>query len=411
MKILMCHNNYRTSAPSGEDAVVQDERELLEKYGIEVILYEKYNDDLDDSTLFKRINVALDTSWSRKTYHELRKIIRKTRPDIAHFHNTFPQISPSAYLACQENGVPVVQTLHNFRFVCPGAMLLRDGQPCERCLGTSLLPALKYRCYRNSTTATAALVLMLVVNRLRGSYQNLVNRYIALTEFAAGRLVAGGLPKERVVVKPNYIGYIPGQCSDKQSYAVFVGRLKSEKGLHTLLQAWRKLPDVPLKIIGDGELRGELESQVTTEGLRVEFLGQLPRKAVLEQVSQAAIQIVPSQWYEGFPLVILEAYSCGTPVVASRIGSLNELVEENRSGVKFEAGNANDLADKVRGLWDSGTRLQAMGVYARDLVCARYNGEKNYQQLMQIYEQATEDFSASSYANSAKTVRFAGGSR
>ena len=322
MKVLLAHNYYRSSAPSGEDAVFHSERTLLESKGIEIISYEKFNDDIDDSTLAGRVSVALNTSWSTKTYRELRDLIGKTRPDVAHFHNTFPQISPSAYLACQENGVPVVQTLHNFRFVCPNAMLLRNGRPCERCLGTTLLPALKHRCYRNSTMATAALTLMIFYNRLRGSFHRLVNRYISLTEFGAERFVAGNLPKDKIVIKPNFIDRIPECRTDKRSYGIYVGRLKSEKGVRTLLNAWRYLPEVPLRILGDGELRLELEMQVKAEGLNVEFLGYLPRDEVLAQVAGARIQIIPSECYEGFPLVVLEAYACGVPVVASRIGSL-----------------------------------------------------------------------------------------
>lgn len=402
MKVLLAHNYYRSSAPSGEDAVFRSERTLLENRGIEVIPFEKFNDDIDDSTFSQRMNVALDTSWSIKTYRELRAVLRKTRPDVAHFHNTFPQISPSAYLACQESGVPVVQTLHNFRFVCPGAMLLRDGRPCELCLGNSLLPALKHRCYRGSLTATAALVLMIHSNRLRGSYRHLVNRYISLTEFTAGRLVAGGLPREKIVVKPNFIEDVPAQLPDKQSYAIYVGRLKSEKGVGALLSAWRDLPHIPLKILGDGELRAELESMARRENLNVEFLGYLPRERVLALVGEARIQVIPSECYEGFPLVVLEAYACGTPVVASKIGSLDELVEEGLSGVKFEAGNAKDLAEKIAAMWESPARLQEMGEYARELVRSRYTGDRNAEQLLQIYDGARADFEAARYASSGK---------
>lgn len=398
MKVLLAHNYYRSSAPSGEDAVFRSERALLENRGIEVIPFEKFNDDIDDSGVANRVRVAVNTSWSRTTYRELRDVLRKTRPDIAHFHNTFPQISPSAYLACQESGVPVVQTLHNFRFVCPGAMLMRDGRPCEECLGTSLLPALRHRCYRGSLSATSALALMISANRLRGNFQRLVNRYISLTEFAAGRLVAGGLPKEKIVVKPNFIADVPAHRHEKSPYAIYVGRLKSEKGVRTLLEAWRGLQDVPLKILGDGELRPELEFKAKQQGLNVEFLGYLPRDQVLVLVGGARIQVIPSECYEGFPLVVLEAYACETPVIASRIGSLDELVEDGKCGLKFEAGNARDLAAKVKEMWASPARLVTMGVNAKELLQSRYTGERNVEQLTRIYQEARADFMASSFS-------------
>lgn len=401
MKVLLAHNYYRSSAPSGEDAVFRSERALLESRGIEVIPFERFNDDINDSGIANRVNVAVNTSWSRATYRELKDLLRKTRPDIAHFHNTFPQISPSAYLACQHSGVPVVQTLHNYRFVCPGAMLMRDGRPCELCLGRSLLPAIWHRCYRDSLAATAALVLMISSNRLRGSFQRLVNRYISLTEFAACRLIAGGLPKNKIVVKPNFIEDVPPISPAKLPYAIYVGRLKSEKGVRTLLDAWRELPDVPLKILGDGELRPELELKAKEHGLNVEFLGYMPRDQVLALVGRATIQVIPSECYEGFPLVVLEAYACATPVIASRIGSLDELVEDGKCGLKFEAGNALDLAAKVKDLWAKPSRIPTLGENARELLQSRYTGDRNIEQLTRIYQEAREDFMASPFSRRA----------
>jgi len=209
LKILLAHNFYRSAAPSGEDAVYRAERALLARAGHEIIAYERHNDTIDDSNLRKNIDLALSGAWSRHSYAEISALIRRARPDIAHFHNTFPLISPSAYAACRDNGVPVVQTLHNYRLICANGLLLRDGKPCESCVGTSLWPALRYRCYRGSLPATGAVVWMLARNRRRGTYRHLVDRYIALTRFAAGRLAAGGLPAERITVKPNFLDAPP----------------------------------------------------------------------------------------------------------------------------------------------------------------------------------------------------------
>ena len=166
MKILLCHNFLRSSSPSGEDAVYRNERSLLEAHGHELSVFERFNDHIDESTLMKRLKLGLDTAWSKQTYQELSKLIKGIQPDVVHFHNTFPMISPSAYVACHDNHVPVVQTLHNYRLICPNGLLLRNGHPCEDCVGTSLIPALWHRCYRGSLAATGAITWMLARHRV-----------------------------------------------------------------------------------------------------------------------------------------------------------------------------------------------------------------------------------------------------
>jgi len=386
MRILLAHNFYRSSAPSGEDAVFRNEREMLLKHQ-DVISFERYNDDIDDSTLMRKIRLVKDGTWSRQTYDELNLLIRAQRPDIAHFHNTFPQISPSAYAACQDNGVPVVQTLHNYRLVCPNALLMRDGKPCEDCIGKNLWPAIRYRCYRNSLSATAAQVWMLVRNRLRGSYLTLVNRYIALTDFAAGRMIAGGFPAERISVKPNFLPEPPCPGEGDGGYAIFVGRLSEEKGIRTLLTAWQDVSGMSLKLVGDGPLKDEVVSWIGDKPCPVEWLGYLGRDRILELVRNARLLIVPSLWYEGFPMVVLEAYACGTPVVASNIGSLSEVVWEGTTGFKFEAGNAADLARVVNGVLSDGPMLTKLREKVRSTFDEHYSEPTNYKQLMSIYEQ------------------------
>jgi len=392
MRIVLAHDHYRSTAPSGEDAVFRNERALLEKNQNEVIAFERFNDDIDDARLRNRLRVALDGAWSKSTYEELSDLVRTTRPDLVHFHNTFPLISPSAYAACQDNGVPVVQTLHNYRLVCAGALLTRNGQPCEDCVGTSLLPALRHRCYRGSLPATGAVVWMLASNRRRGVYQRLVNRYIALTEFAASRLIAGGLPSCRMEIKPNFLPDAPLAGRGDGNYAIYVGRLSEEKGIRTLLEAWKRINGFPLKILGDGPLRGELEQQARRSALAIEFLGTRPREEVLDMVAAAEIQIVPSEWYEGFPMVVLEAYACGTPVLGSRIGSLDEIIVEGESGGKFEPQNPDDLVNRLNMLRADRSRLLAMRRGARALFEEKYTADRNYSKLLEIYDRARADF-------------------
>lgn len=391
MKVLLGHDFYRSSAPSGEDAVFCAERALLERSGIEVIPFERFNDDIDDSSFGKRLHIAMDTAWSKATYRALRQLIAQTRPDVAHFHNTFPLISPSAYAACQDAGVPVVQTLHNYRLICPGALLMREGRPCEKCVGRSLLPALRHRCYRGSVPATAAVVWMLASNRWRGSYRRLVNRYIALTRFAAAKLEQGGLPRHRIAVKPNFLSEAPAPGRGG-GHAVFAGRLSQEKGIDTLIRAWRRVRGVTLKVAGDGPLRESMEAQVRADGSAVEFLGYRSRDEVLALLRGAALLVVPSRCYEGFPMVVLEAFACGTPVLAARLGSLDEIVEEGVTGAKFEPGDESDLARRVEDLFSAPHALQDMRSRARKAFEVGYTAESNLALLQRIYAEAQQDF-------------------
>ncbi len=387
IKVLIGHNHYRTSAPSGEDTVCKNELALLKQNKVHVIPFEKFNDDLDDSTIRNKVSIAVEGAWSKKTYAELSQLIKETQPDIAHFHSIFPQISPSAYAACKDNGVPVVQTLHNFRPICPGALLMRNGKPCEDCIGTNLLPALRYRCYRGSLLATGAIVYQITRNRLTGTYDNLVDRYICLTEFAKSRYIAAGFPADKITVKPNFLPSANFTESNSFSpYAVFVGRLTDEKGVRTLLNAWTHVSNLPLKIIGDGALRNELESYATEHSLPVEFLGFRHNAEVLEIVGNATMQIIPSECYEGFPMVVLEAYGLGVPVVASRIGSLEEVVDEGVTGLKFKAGDPLDLSAKVNALKENVLMLNKMSSNAKKLFKDQYTADYNFKLLMSIYE-------------------------
>jgi glycosyltransferase involved in cell wall biosynthesis len=299
------------------------------------------------------------------------------------------------YAACQDNGVPVVQSLHNYRLVCANGLLLREGKPCEDCLTGGVFNALKHRCYRNSLPATSALVWMQVSNRRNGSYANRVNRYIIPALFPKPRLIQGGLPSHRLAVKPNFLPDPPSYSGEREKFAVFVGRLTHEKGIHTLVQAWKNLPHIPLKILGDGALRAELEQIVQKHQLNIEFLGYQTRDQVLSIVAKAALQIIPSECYEGFPMALLEAYASGTPVLASRLGSLDELVEEGKTGRKFEAGNAQDLARIAQQLLHDPAQLSHLGSNARATYEQKYSAERNYEMLMAIYREAINDFAQS----------------
>jgi glycosyltransferase involved in cell wall biosynthesis len=385
MKVLLVHNKYRTSAPSGEDIAVDNERRMLESQGVEVVSFERCNDDLDDSSLVSKAAMAVNTIWSQRSRSALRQVLRSVRPDIAHVHNTFSILSPSIYGACKAERVPVVQTLHNFRFFCPSALFLRDGKPCEDCVDRSLLQSIRYRCYRGSAGATATIAAMLALHRAMGTYSRDIDRYITLTEFGRSKAIKGGVAERKLAVKPNFVPDPPAPGRGGGGYVVYVGRLLDGKGADTLVAAWRHLPSVKLKILGDGALRPALEAIARSENLNIEFLGTQNRTAVRDAMANAEFLIMPSTWYETFGLVVAEAFACGTPVLVSRIGSLDELVEDGVTGRKFTAGDPQDLANAVRLMLADQAGLRSMRANARAYFDAHLTEQQNYVELMNIY--------------------------
>lgn len=385
MKILLVHEFYRSSAPSGEDAVYTNERNMLIGNGVEVIPHEIHNDDIDDSTLWRRLKLGAGTIWSATSHAAISGLLRRHRPDVVHFHNTFPLLSPSVYAACRRHGTPVVQTMHNYRMICPGALLQRNLVPCEDCLHGSLLSSLIHRCYRDSLAATAPLAGMIAFNRLLGSYRKMVSRYIALTSFSASRLVMGGIPENRIVIKPNFLPNPPERGDGSGGYAVYVGRLSEEKGVRTLIDAAALIPHIPIRILGDGPLRSELERKAREQKLQVEFYGSVDKRTVLGLIRNAIFQIIPSEWYEGFPMVALEAFASGTPILASRIGSLDEIVQDRVNGLKFDPGNAQDLAAKATQLLAMCAAKPELRDNARREFDEHFTEPANFNALMNIY--------------------------
>jgi glycosyltransferase involved in cell wall biosynthesis len=334
------------------------------------------------------LSAAGNTIWSKKSYFELKSILKDIQPNVVHFHNTFPQMSPSVYKACYEAGVPVIQTLHNYRNVCPGAMLLRDGDPCELCLDNKIFPvkSIAHKCYRGSVFATLPLALMIAGNRLLGSYSEYVTRYIALTDFARDKFIQAGLPEDKIVVKPNFLKNYPKNDVAKQDYVVFVGRLKDEKGIWTLIKAWEHVHNLKLKILGDGELMGDLQSYVERCSLNVEFLGYCSQDKVIDVVSRALIQVIPSECYEGFPVSVLEAFAGKTPVIASDIGSLGEIIKNGKNGLLFKPGDSIDLIDKINYMINNSDLRGRLVEQAFLDFNDKYTEEANYKILMDIYK-------------------------
>ena len=385
MKILLCHNYYQQ--PGGEDQSFAAEARLLEQRGHDVLRFTRHNDAIDG---LSRWDVVRRTLWSRQSYRELRRLIRRERPDVMHCTNTFPLISPAAYYAARAEGVPVVQSLRNYRLLCPNALFLRDGRVCEDCLGKTIpWPAIVHGCYRESRAASAVVSLMLAGHRTLRTWTRAVDLYFTLTEFARRKLVEGGLPAERIVVKPNFIDPDPGPGNGCGGHVIFVGRLSPEKGIDTLLAAWAQDSSLPpLKVVGDGPLADKVQDAAASDR-RIEWLGRRSAEDVLGLVGEAACLVMPSVWYETFGRTIIEAFARGTPVLASRIGALAELVEEGRTGLLFTPGDAADLAAGVRRLLADAPSLGRMRREARQEYERKYTADLNYRQLLAIYQRAT----------------------
>lgn len=364
--------------------------ELLRSAGHEVIEYVRRNDEICDYGIGNKATLSFRTIWAWDTARELRELLRRKKPHVAHFHNTFPLISPAAYYACQEAGVPVVQTLHNYRLLCPAATLFRDGHICEECVDHTLWRSLRYGCYRQSRSATATVAAMLAIHRRKNTWLEVADCFIALTEFSRNKFIAAGFPEQKLAVKPNFLLPDPGERSEPGDYALFLGRLSPEKGLHTLLSAWERLSrQHTLRIVGDGPLRSNLESLVSSTNLsNIQMIGALPHDDVIKIMGKARFLVLPSECYENFPLTIVEAFACGVPVIASHLGAMAEIVDGGRTGLHFTPGDAEDLTVKIQWAWTHPAEMEAMGRAARSEYEAKYTAERNYQMLLRIYETA-----------------------
>lgn len=377
----MAHAYYRQ--PGGEDRSFETERDLLRDEGIKVITYTAENEELVD---LSPPLAAARTVWNRRAHREIAQLVEKERPEVVHFQNTFPSLSPSVYYAARGRGAAVVQTLRNYRLWCLNGMFYRDGDTCELCRGRTVAwPGVAYACYRSSRPASAVTATMLSAHRALGTWDDAVDRYIVLTEFARRRL-RGAVPDGRMMVKPNCVHPDPGPGEGAGGFALYAGRLSPEKGITTMLDAWRDHhPGLPLKIAGDGPLRTDVEN--AAQAGDVEYLGHLPHVQLMEVIQDAAVQIFPSEVYEAFPRSIVEAFACMTPVIAADLGSAREIVDEGETGLLFHAGDPMDLAAKVR-QFVGDEDIAALRRAARERFETHYSGEKNVARLLEIYDAA-----------------------
>jgi glycosyltransferase involved in cell wall biosynthesis len=378
MKILVAHNAYQHRG--GEDAVVEAEITLLREFGHEVELYRQHNDAIKQ---MPRAVAAVSTIWSHRSAGEVDRVCETFQPDVIHVHNTFPLISPSLYWTAARRKVPVVQTLHNFRLLCPQAIFLRDGKLCEECVGKLPWRAVTNKCYRDSALQSAVVTGMLATHRALGTYRDRITRYIALNEFARDKYVEGGLPAERIRIKPNFVPSVGTPDWTLRRGGLYVGRLSSEKGLDVLARAVGAPDAQDIEVIGSGPLEA-LASQSFGE----RYLGYRPLDDIMARMRSAQFLVLPSICYENSPRTIVEAFSCGLPVIASRLGALIDIVKDGVTGLLFNPGDSADLAEKMAWAKSHPEQMLRMGHAARAEYEAKYTPQRNYKMLIDIYDDA-----------------------
>lgn len=386
-KILMVHNYYQI--PGGEDTVVANEKKMLEEHGHEVVLYTRHNSELNTLSKGKKILLPFFTVFSLKTYQEVKKLIRQEQIEIVHVHNTLSLVSPSVYYAAFRCHVPVVQTVHNFRLLCPGATFFRDGHVCEECLSHGLFCAVKHKCYRNSRIQTLACVVSTKVHRMLHTYEKL--NYICMTEFNKEKLLhLKQISEEQIFVKPNFVEeaqkIIPYE--KRKNQLVYVGRLEEIKGVRVLLKAWKLLGEgaPELLLCGKGPLEDWCRSYIEENHLeKVKQMGFVPNERVRELMGESKALVLPTQVYEGFPMTIAEAYAGGTPVIGSDLGNTRSLIEEGKSGFKFSPDSPEELAECV-------LKLATLSEESLKPFQKKYTAKDNYEQLRKIYETCSHSY-------------------
>lgn len=376
-KILLVHCRYLQAG--GEDSVFDAEMDLLRNHGHSVEAYVRDNSEISQRA---SLRVGMDTFWSRKAARDIEHAVQRFSPDVIHVHNTFPLISPSVYWIASRLGLPVIQTLHNYRLLCAQATLLRNGRVCEDCVGKLPLPGIVRKCYHDSAAQSAVMVGMLGLHRVLGTYRHKVTRYIALSEFSRNKFVQGGLPGEKIVIKPNFVN-LPPPSDTGRSGGLFVGRLSQEKGIATLCGALQMLPDIVVDVIGTGP-----DDERMKRLANMRLAGWQSQQEIYRAMRRRAYLILPSIWYENFPRTLVEAFACGLPVIASRLGALSELVADGRTGLLFDAGSSADLAAKIAWAERNPRVMREMGAAARAEYEQKYTSERNYEQLTNIYRNA-----------------------
>ncbi len=390
--VLVIHNRYLE--PGGEDSVVSAEIALLRSRGHRVLQYARHNREIAQFSTVRKALLPLTTMWDYESYRELRSLIRQQRPAIAHCHNLLPLLSPAIYYACAAEGIPVLQTVHNYRLLCPGGNFFRAGERCDDCHG-SLMKANLRGCYRDSRLQTGVVSLMLCAHRVVGTWKTMVDSYIAPSGFCRDMLCERGFPAKKLVTKPHFASEIFPQKTGLGDYAIFVGRLSHEKGILQLIDVWRDVAQIPLLIVGSGPLKESAQRLARESNLsNVTFVGHLPYHETLRHIRNARFLVASSRCYETFGMTVLEAMACGVPAVVPRNGALQELVSDRRTGFHVEVDDREQFAAAIRIMWSRPLETREMGRAARHRCLEHYSADSNYTRLSDIYNAALSTFEA-----------------
>lgn len=391
MKILVVHNYHRSGSASGDDQVFDNESQLLERHGIEVVRYSVSNDSFDSAGPIGKLSNAFGMMWSVRHYRAIKEIIERESPDVMHVHTFFPLLSPSILYAAKRAGIGVVATLHDMRFVCPVATSLRNGKLCNECADGCYLRMARHKCFKGSRLHSIVVALIFIFHRWRRSFYDQIDRYICLNDNQMALLKEVGFDQAKMIKKYNFVEepfYNLESISDfdlPKRYVVYYGRLGEEKGIRVMMDAWEDLKDVPLVVMGGGPLKSEFEEWAIGKK-NVHYLGYVEHDNCLGVVKRSEFVIFPSIWYEGCSMVEIESESLGKPIIATDLGFSSEAIENGKNGVKFSLGDIDGLSKAVRDLWENPELIERMSVAAAEDYDRKYRAGDNMSQLVEIYK-------------------------
>lgn len=387
MRILQVHNFYQI--PGGECAVVRAENALLASAGHQVSLFARDSSTIGDLNAAGKLWMLIRIPWNRSVIDDLHKAIHRFRPDVVHVHNVFPLLSPAVYDAFYSAGVPVVQTHHNFRVLCANGLFFVNGRLCEECLEDSKA-CIKHKCVRGSRILSGLYARAIGLGWRRRAFTRSITLHVALNPFFADKLVDGGIPENAIRVCGNYISSFSEKVFNKEDYFLYLGRLSPEKGLFTLIEATRQVR-TKMKIAGTGPMERELRNYIESHNLNhVELLGFVSGKRKVELIGKSLALVMPSEWYENFPIAAVEAQALGTPILASEIGGLPAVVDNGETGYLFRPGHASELADLMNRLNNTPDLVRRLSAQALQTAKVRFSPENHLRCLLEIYAEAIQ---------------------
>ena len=389
MKVLIVHNYHSSGSASGDDQVFKNECQALKEKGVIVYTYSVINDEFDKAGILGKVLSCINMFWSKKTYKKLDDIIKRDLPEIIHVHTFFPLISPSVFKVAKDNGIKVIQTIHDTRYICPNASSLRNGHICNDCITGHYMRMCRYKCFKGSRIQSFIVALIFSVHRKCGTFYKYIDRYICLNKEQMGLMKKAGFDEKKLILKYNFvekreIGEAATEVVLPERYVVFYGRIGEEKGVQFLCDVWENM-DIPIVLMGDGPLKERVLDCQKKNPQNVIYLGYVPHKQCSAIVSKSEFVVMPSIWYEGCSMVIVESFALGKPVIATNLGFMKEAVHNDKNGYTFELGNKQEFVQVVNKLWNNTQKLEEMREYIIQDFSEKYEKEKNIEQLIRIY--------------------------